>query len=99
MSLFPTTIYPAARSKRDNHGLKLNRLASLGSAMGFADLSALRELELSYNLLRELPDGIFRSMSQLEVLGLARNRLSSLPTGVFDGLSRLQRLFLDSNGT
>ena len=67
--MIPTTIHPAARSKRDNHGLKLNRLASLGSAMGFADLSALRELELSNNLLRELPDGIFRSMSRLGCSG------------------------------
>ena len=86
------------RANRDNHGLKLNRLASIGSAQGFGDLSALRELELSYNLLSALPDGLFSGMSRLELLGLARNRLTSLPTGMFDGLSSLQRLFLESNG-
>ena len=54
-------------------------------------------LDLSYDNLSSLPEGIFQGLSNLQELDLYNNNLSSLPQGIFQGLSNLQGLNLNRN--
>ncbi len=63
----------------------------------FADLNALRSLQLRRNRLTVLPTGIFDGLSALTSLGLGDNRLTTLPAGVFDHLGALRGLFMRDN--
>lgn len=50
----------------------------------FRGLSALTDLGLSENQLRELPKEIFSDLNSLETLWLVRNALGTLPVIIFD---------------
>ena len=55
-------------------------------------------LDLSYNMLRSIPSGVFDKLIQLTWLELDDNNvLHFLPSGVFDKLTKLKHLELDSN--
>ncbi|GJQ65775.1 hypothetical protein Trydic_g11950 [Trypoxylus dichotomus] len=62
-----------------------------------SELEQVVNLDLSNNLLTELPSGVFRNMINLEYLNLSRNRLTSLPSDIFANNSRLSRIVLDRN--
>lgn len=47
-------------------------------------------LDLSYNLLAELPEGIFGQLTSSESLNLNDNLFQELPEGIFDQLTRLE---------
>nr|XP_061802673.1 mimecan-like [Nerophis lumbriciformis] len=46
----------------------------------FADISTLKIIDLSWNLITEIEDGAFSRLANLEELNLAKNRLTKLPT-------------------
>jgi Leucine-rich repeat (LRR) protein len=61
------------------------------------NLDNLKELDLGYNNLSELPPGTFDGLGNLQTLDLSDNNLSELPPGIFDGLYNLQGLYLGNN--
>ena len=67
----------------------------------FRYLISLRQLDLSDNLLRGLPEGIFKGaftrFIDLEEVNLSNNRLKRLPRGVFKDLISLRQLDLSDN--
>ena len=63
----------------------------------FEGLSGLKELDLNFSGLTDLPVGVFDGLDSLEVLYLDNNRLTELKPGVFDGLDRLEWLGLGAN--
>ncbi|CAN0130874.1 unnamed protein product [Bubo scandiacus] len=69
-----------------------------GQSPRLAELGRLEELDLSFNRLRRLPEGLgrLRHLRALDSLMLDGNRLQALPTG-FGSLQRLKMLNLSSN--
>ncbi|XP_012285576.1 insulin-like growth factor-binding protein complex acid labile subunit [Orussus abietinus] len=65
---------------------------------GLHGLPSLTQVQLSGNLIRILPDGIFRKNPELTRLSLNGNGLSSINASTFAGLSRLEFLDLSENG-
>ena len=63
----------------------------------FSGLAALETLDLSGNILTELPPAIFYGLGALNILRLQGNRLTALPAGVFTGLAALSALYLNRN--
>ncbi|XP_072014255.1 podocan-like [Amphiura filiformis] len=57
----------------------------------------LLSLDLSGNLLEDLPDGFLQSSPYLTLLVLYDNRLTHITKNVFKGLVRLERLYLFQN--
>ncbi|XP_003240792.1 decorin-like [Acyrthosiphon pisum] len=49
-------------------------------------------LDLRYNLIRNIPPGIFDSLTSLSYLTLNDNQISNLKNGAFANLSKLQTL-------
>ena len=63
----------------------------------FSGLAALETLDLSGNLLTELPPAIFDGLRALYSLDLSNNSLTELPPAIFDGLRALSTLRLHDN--
>ena len=63
----------------------------------FSGLAALETLDLSGNLLTELPPTIFDGLRALYSLDLSNNSLTELPPAIFDGLRALSTLRLHDN--
>ncbi|XP_013422113.1 cadherin EGF LAG seven-pass G-type receptor 1-like, partial [Lingula anatina] len=63
----------------------------------FQSLHNVTNVDLSSNLLSELPVGMFDSMERLRYLTLLRNRLQTIPKGLFRNLNQLHTLKLSSN--
>lgn len=57
----------------------------------------LKELDLSYNRLRELPAAFLSQARGLQHLQLQHNRLRELPAGFFTNATALQSLWLEGN--
>uniref|UniRef100_A0A674G8G7 Uncharacterized protein n=1 Tax=Taeniopygia guttata TaxID=59729 RepID=A0A674G8G7_TAEGU len=71
-------------------------LSTVGAAVG--DLpSTATSLNLSVNILRQVPPGAFAHLPQLYTLDLTHNQLEHLAPGAFWGLSALVTLRLDHN--
>ncbi len=54
-------------------------------------------LDLSQNVLSEIPDGVFSPLSSLHNLDLSSNHISHISKDSFSGLVNLERLYLYSN--
>ncbi|KAI6021551.1 hypothetical protein BKA83DRAFT_4283648 [Pisolithus microcarpus] len=63
----------------------------------FTVLKELRVLNLSFNVIQEMPPSFFRNLSKLEELYLSGNQLTSIPTEDLYKLTRLSVLFLNGN--
>ncbi|XP_026777405.3 leucine-rich repeat-containing protein 19 [Pangasianodon hypophthalmus] len=59
--------------------------------------SKLTELDLSYNLIVQLPDGAFSALSSLETLRLTGNQLQTIRNETFTDLKKLKTLDLAEN--
>ncbi|CAK1584858.1 unnamed protein product [Parnassius mnemosyne] len=57
----------------------------------------LIDVDLSHNLIEEIPESIFSSFSQMQYLNLKNNRLHTLNILCFEGINNLQRLQLGHN--
>ncbi|RUS82018.1 hypothetical protein EGW08_010209 [Elysia chlorotica] len=76
------------------------------SHRGISDISTLRldrperikQLDLTGNLIHNIPNGTWSPFVQLTRLGLGGNLLSQLENDTFTGLGRLEVLHLDGNG-
>ena len=77
--------------------LQYNKLRELRTNGFLAFTTALTQLDLSNNLLRNLPGKIFYNLTNLKSLSLAFNLFSSLPVGLFDRLCLLTVLYLHYN--
>lgn len=73
------------------------RNIGLGTIETTRCLPELLVLDLSQNILKSIPDGIFSSLVNLKILYLNNNQLSELYPYAFSGLSRLQSLDLSNN--
>ena len=85
-------------------GMSLETLpANIFNGLFAQDLTTLSELrsritlDLSGNMLTELPQGLFSGLSSLEVLNVSGNMLTELPQGLFSGLSSLEVLNVSGN--
>ncbi len=63
----------------------------------FSGLSRLTFLDLHYNQISVLSEGVFSGLNQLTSLDLSGNRISVLSEGVFSGLNQLTSLDLSGN--
>lgn len=61
------------------------------------EISNLKKLDLSSNLLETLADGVFVGCPNLEILNVSFNQISSLPKETFNSLPKLQILDLSHN--
>lgn len=59
--------------------------------------SDLKELDLSYNLISELPDGAFSALGNLETLNLTGNKLQTIRNETLTDLKQLKTLALAEN--
>lgn len=66
--------------------LDYNLIASL-SVDNLETIPQVDELSLAFNLINELPDGVFSSLSNLRLLNLHGNKLSVCDSKIFDGVS------------
>ena len=67
-------------------------------AHDFRGMHRLERLDLSYNAVRDLPEGIFDRLRRLKHLDLSENSLRTLPQGIFRSLGNLEVLNLHGNG-
>ena len=63
----------------------------------FRNMTHLRELDLSHNMIKSLNETTFYDLMELESLNLAHNYLEFLPPGLFTKLQRLRYIHLESN--
>lgn len=80
--------------------LSRNMLINLGGTNFFTGLTALKSLDLSYNLLNKMAtfdDNVFNGLSKLEILDLSDNQLESISSTLLAPLINLRKLFLDYN--
>ncbi|XP_066267163.1 uncharacterized protein [Branchiostoma lanceolatum] len=63
----------------------------------FAGLTALQELDLSDNLLRNITHGVLGGLANLQTLRLRGNFINNIAAGAFTGLSSLKTLILSKN--
>ncbi|XP_037546292.1 vasorin-like [Nematolebias whitei] len=63
----------------------------------FRDLGELVTLDLSQNVLAEVPDRVFESLSKLKNLDLSTNSITHISKESFYGLVQLERLYLQGN--
>lgn len=63
----------------------------------FRELSGLKLLDLSFNKLECLLDGVFSDLVNLEEFSIAHNEISRVSEGIFAGLVKLRKLNLDFN--
>ncbi|KAF7634264.1 hypothetical protein Mgra_00006342, partial [Meloidogyne graminicola] len=63
----------------------------------FNGLKQLRKLDISHNLIENIPSNVFSSLKKLNSLLLSNNRIRCLSEGAFDGLEQLRVLSLQSN--
>lgn len=54
-------------------------------------------LDISSNLIKELPEEIFGKLTKLEVLDLSNNKLTSLKENIFKNLNELKKLSVSTN--
>lgn len=72
--------------------LELNTLPS-----SIRYLTQLKELDLSHNLLKTIPENFFDSFNSLEYLWISKSQLEVIPENLFDSLQKLKSLRLDEN--
>lgn len=77
--------------------LQGNRLTIFNGNVLSSFPSGLRYLQLSNNLLRELPNDTFRTQTDMEVVWLSYNQLKHVPANIFNDLLNLEKLYLDHN--
>ncbi|KAL4218463.1 hypothetical protein ACF0H5_023197 [Mactra antiquata] len=63
----------------------------------FVSLSKIVYLDLSYNDITTIPDGVFKPLWRLLTLHLEGNSIDRINNGTFDGLINLRTLYLDGN--
>lgn len=63
----------------------------------FKDLVELVTLDLSQNVLAEVPDRVFESLSNLRNLDMSSNNIAHISKDSFFGLVQLERLYLQEN--
>ncbi|KAF3687960.1 Vasorin Protein slit-like 2 Precursor [Channa argus] len=63
----------------------------------FKGLAELEMLDLSQNVLLEIPDGVFEMLSKLKNLDLSSNQITHISKNSFSGLVQLERLYLHAN--
>uniref|UniRef100_A0A3B3RWW5 LRRCT domain-containing protein n=1 Tax=Paramormyrops kingsleyae TaxID=1676925 RepID=A0A3B3RWW5_9TELE len=73
-----------------------NKISHLPQEL-FRGLGELRQLDLSKNALRVIPEGIFDDLSNLESLSLKDNQIEHLPSNLFSSLENLVTLYLSRN--
>ena len=82
-------------------GLRVGTIDVSGTGLMSMDPAAFEdsnttELNLSCNLLRQLPDGLFINQTTIETIDLSGNNLT-ITSETFRGLTSLTRLFLSGN--
>ncbi|XP_063432567.1 G-protein coupled receptor GRL101-like isoform X1 [Mytilus trossulus] len=75
-----------------------NRIGMTFNADTFFDLDRLSYLDMSNNLITELPDGVFQNLFRLVTLNLKDNQIRRLGNGSFSGLTSIRALYLSGNG-
>lgn len=73
--------------------LQHNRMRNLN----FQLPATLKILDLSTNLIRQIPKTFFKGLSALEVLSLGNNSIQTLPAGCFQDLNQLRILSFANN--
>ena len=63
----------------------------------FATLKKLSIIDLRYNQIEELPNGIFENNLNLEQIDLQYNNIKYLGTGMFNSLTKLNEVYLMNN--
>ncbi|CAG0886127.1 unnamed protein product [Darwinula stevensoni] len=76
--------------------VRKNRLRTSGIPSQLFDLEDLTTLDLSHNLLKEVPEGLDKAHSLL-VLNLSHNQIESIPNNLLVGLIDLLTLDLSNN--
>ena len=61
------------------------------------ELVNLQDLDLRFNQIETLPEGIFDQLINLQVLDLDDNKIETLPESIFNNLGNLQVLYLYNN--
>ena len=97
LTSLPAGIFSDDLTNLRHLNLNDNELTSFPEGV-FDNLSSLTTLELSYNGIEQLPDGIFDGLTALQHLQLRSNRLEEMPEDFFDNLSSLTWLGLSYNG-
>ena len=90
-----TTLSPLVRLKELY--IHYSRLTDVSFLTQTPSLYGLTILELGYNLITQIPAGIFSNYANLVHLSLYHNSLILLESEVFRGLSNLETLFLTFN--
>lgn len=74
-----------------------NRLNQLQVAIVVEKLIKLKVMNLAYNRLESVQNGMFRNLGDIEALNLSHNRIASVESGSFSMLLKLQYLDLSHN--
>ncbi|KAI8881122.1 L domain-like protein [Backusella circina FSU 941] len=97
IEVLPYTIYHMEKLENLQLGSDYggNFLESLPDTI--SSLTALKELNVSYNRIQELPDRLFEENTLLEYINLSHNHLLHLPTALLRHLVNLKTLDLSYN--
>ena len=77
--------------------LSHNLLHSLGPPPAWKNCTRLRSLDLSYNQLQNLSNGVFEELTKLQELNINHNQIGQIDHYVFDPVPNLHTLSLEGN--